>query len=228
MSLIEIQDLVKTYELGEVKVNALRGISLSINNEEFVVLAGRSGSGKTTLLNMIGALDMPDSGIVSINGQKYQHLSKDQRALFRLRHIGFVFQAYNLIRVLTAIENVAYVLELQGVPKSKRFEKSKMWLNEVGLDDMGDRRPDQLSGGQQQRVAVARALAANPDIVLADEPTANLDSDTGRKLMETFLHLNETHKTTFVFASHDPEVISAAKRLVQLFDGKITEDKKIK
>lgn len=227
MALIETEDLVKTYALGEVTVKALNGVTLSIDNEEFVVLAGRSGSGKTTLLNMLGALDMPDSGTVRIDGEQYLNLSKDQRALFRLRHIGFVFQAYNLIRVLSARENVAYVLELQGVPKSERLDRANTWLSEVGLGDMGNRRPDQLSGGQQQRVAVARALAAEPDIVLADEPTANLDSHTGQQLLETLRHLNEVHKTTFVFASHDPGVIAAAKRLVQMDDGRIASDEAI-
>lgn len=224
MALIETENLVKTYALGDVTVKALSGITLSIGNEEFVVLAGRSGSGKTTLLNMLGALDMPDSGTVRIEGDEYLNLSKDQRALFRLRHIGFVFQAYNLIRVLSARENVAYVLELQGVPKAVRLERANVWLKEVGLGDMGDRRPDQLSGGQQQRVAVARALAAEPNIVLADEPTANLDSNTAQELMETLRHLNEVHKTTFIFASHDPGVIGAAKRLIQMEDGRIVSD----
>ncbi|MDA0654364.1 MAG: ATP-binding cassette domain-containing protein, partial [Proteobacteria bacterium] len=155
MALIETENLVKTYRLGDITVRALNGVTLSVGNEEFVVLAGRSGSGKTTLLNMLGALDMPDSGTVRIKGEEFINLSKDARALFRLRHIGFVFQAYNLIRVLSARENVAYVLELQGVPKSERHRRADHWLNEVGLGDMGDRRPDQLSGGQQKRVAVA-------------------------------------------------------------------------
>ncbi|MDA1132233.1 MAG: ABC transporter ATP-binding protein [Proteobacteria bacterium] len=224
MALIETENLVKTYRLGDITVRALNGVTLSVGNEEFVVLAGRSGSGKTTLLNMLGALDMPDSGTVRIKGEEFINLSKDARALFRLRHIGFVFQAYNLIRVLSARENVAYVLELQGVPKSERHRRADHWLNEVGLGDMGDRRHDQLSGGQQQRVAVARALAAEPDIVLADEPTANLDSGTGQQLLDTMRHLNEVHKTTFVFASHDPVVIGAAKRLVRLDDGRIASD----
>ena len=166
-------------------MKALNGVDLSVGESEFVVLCGRSGSGKTTLLNMIGALDMPDSGTVRIGGEAYGNLSKDQRAQFRLRHVGFVFQAYNLIRVLTARENVAYVLELQGMPKSERLKRADAWLEEVGLTGLGDRRPDQLSGGQQQRVAVARALATEPDIVLADEPTANLDSRTAEELLES-------------------------------------------
>ncbi len=224
MALIETANLVKVYGLGEISVKALDGVTLNVEKGEFLVLAGRSGSGKTTLLNMLGALDMPDSGSVRIHGEEYQRLSKNQRALFRLRHIGFVFQAYNLIRVLSARENVAYVLELQGVPKAERLARADKWLEEVGLGGFGDRRPDQLSGGQQQRVAVARALAAEPDIVLADEPTANLDSNTGTELLKLLQELNENFGTTFVFASHDPEVISRAKRLIQMHDGRIASD----
>ena len=224
MALIETNDLMKVYGLGEVSVKALDGVSLRVEAGEFLVLAGRSGSGKTTLLNMLGALDMPDSGTVRIHGEEYQQLSKNKRALFRLRHIGFVFQAYNLIRVLTARENVAYVLELQGMAKAERLERADKWLEEVGLGGFGKRRPDQLSGGQQQRVAVARALAAAPDIVLADEPTANLDSTTATKLLDLLVELNQTHNTTFIFASHDPGVISRAHRLIQMQDGRVATD----
>ena len=224
MALIEAEQLVKTYRPGEVVVKALNGVDLSVGESEFVVLCGRSGSGKTTLLNMIGALDMPDSGTVRIGGEAYGNLSKDQRAQFRLRHVGFVFQAYNLIRVLTARENVAYVLELQGMPKSERLKRADAWLEEVGLTGLGDRRPDQLSGGQQQRVAVARALATEPDIVLADEPTANLDSRTAEELLESMQELNVAHNTTFVFASHDPRVMAAARRLITMDDGRIADD----
>ena len=224
MALIEAEQLVKTYRPGEVVVKALNGVDLSVGESEFVVLCGRSGSGKTTLLNMIGALDMPDSGTVRIGGEAYGNLSKDQRAQFRLRHVGFVFQAYNLIRVLTARENVAYVLELQGMPKSERLKRADAWLEEVGLTGLGDRRPDQLSGGQQQRVAVARALATEPDIVLADEPTANLDSRTAEELLESMQALNVAHNTTFVFASHDPRVMAAARRLITMDDGRIADD----
>jgi len=224
MALIEANDLMKVYGLGEVSLKALDGVSLRVEAGEFLVLAGRSGSGKTTLLNMLGALDMPDSGTVRIHGAEYQQLSKNKRALFRLRHIGFVFQAYNLIRVLTARENVAYVLELQGMAKAERLERADKWLEEVGLGGFGKRRPDQLSGGQQQRVAVARALAAAPDIVLADEPTANLDSTTATKLLDLLVELNQTHNTTFIFASHDPGVISRAHRLIQMQDGRVATD----
>jgi putative ABC transport system ATP-binding protein len=224
VALIEAENLVKTYRPGEIVVKALNGVDLTVGESEFVVLCGRSGSGKTTLLNMIGALDMPDSGTVLIGGESYDNLSKDQRAQFRLRHVGFVFQAYNLIRVLTARENVAYVLELQGMPKAERLKRADAWLAEVGLADLGNRRPDQLSGGQQQRVAVARALATEPDIVLADEPTANLDSHTAETLLESMQQLNVAHKTTFIFASHDPRVVAAARRLVTMEDGRIVSD----
>ena len=226
MALIETKDLVKTYGLGALIVRALDGVTLSVDESEFVVLSGRSGSGKTTLLNAIGALDMPDSGHVSIRGEQYRALSKDARARFRLRHVGFVFQAYNLIRVLTARENVAYVLELQGIPRRERLGRADHWLDQVGLGGLGDRRPDQLSGGQQQRVAVARALATSPDIVLADEPTANLDTQTAEQLLRSMRELNETHRTTFVFASHDPRVVAAAGRLIQMEDGRISGDER--
>ena len=226
MALIEARDLVKTYGKGALVVRALDGVSLAVEESEFLVLSGRSGSGKTTLLNVIGALDMPDSGSVSIRDEPYRTLSKDERARFRLRHVGFVFQAYNLIRVLTARENVAYVLELQGMSKAERLARADRLLDEVGLAGMGDRRPDQLSGGQQQRVAVARALATSPDIVLADEPTANLDSHTAEQLLESMRELNQAHRTTFVFASHDPRVVAAAGRLVRMEDGRIAGDER--
>ena len=223
MAVIEVRNLTKHYRMGEVEVPALRGIDLDVEAGSFVVLAGRSGSGKTTLLNILGALDLPDGGSVAIQGEDFLALSKDQRARFRLRHIGFVFQAYNLIRVLSARENVAYVLELQGVTKRARMERADEWLRAVGLSGFENRRPDQLSGGQQQRVAVTRALAASPDLVLADEPTANLDSATGRSLIELMQQLNRETGTTFVLASHDPMVIASAGRLVMMGDGRIVD-----
>ena len=223
MALIEVERIHKSYRLGEVLVPALTGVDLNIEAGAFAVLAGRSGSGKTTMLNILGALDLPDRGVVKINGEDYLKLSKDQRAAFRLRHVGFVFQAYNLIRVLTARENLAYVLELQGVVKAERRERAEYWLGQVGLKGLGDRRPDQLSGGQQQRVAVARALAAGPDIVLADEPTANLDSATGKTLIALMERLNREHDTSFVLASHDPMVIGRARPLVRLEDGRVVD-----
>ena len=223
MPLIEVEGVHKRYRLGQVEVPALNGVDLVMDAGGLAVLAGRSGSGKTTLLNILGALDLPDRGSVRINGDDYAALTKDERAAFRLRHVGFVFQAYNLIRVLSARENVAYVLELQGMEKRKRSDLASFWLERVGLEDLGERRPDQLSGGQQQRVAVARALAAGPDIVLADEPTANLDSATAETLLDLIEGLNREHGTTFVLASHDPMVIGRAHPLIRMEDGRIVE-----
>ena len=226
MALIEVKQIFKHYQSGEIKVAALNGVDIQLDQGDFAVVAGRSGSGKTTLLNMIGALDTPDSGEVHINGQNFLSQSKDERAGFRLQHVGFIFQAYNLIRVLSARENVAYVLQLQGVEKGERLQVADKWLEEVGLGDMKDRRPDQLSGGQQQRIAVARALASGPDIVLADEPTANLDSHTGEELIQLMREMNTAHKTTFLIASHDPVCIRSAKRLITMEDGKIAADER--
>jgi len=219
--LISATGLTRYYESGELRVAALDGVDLTIERGAFVVLAGRSGSGKTTLLNMLGGLDRPDSGALRIAGQDILALSASERAGFRLHHLGFVFQSYNLIRVLNARENVAYVLQLQGMDKTQRFELADHWLEEVGLEGFETRRPDQMSGGQQQRVAVARALAASPDLVLADEPTANLDSHTGASLMELMRKLNRQQGTTFVIASHDPAVIASARTLITMQDGQI-------
>ncbi|MDQ6971208.1 MAG: ABC transporter ATP-binding protein, partial [Mariprofundaceae bacterium] len=188
------------------------------------VLAGPSGSGKTTLLNMIGTLDRPDTGSLSVAGRDVLSLSSAERAAFRLRHIGFVFQAYNLIRVLSARENVAYVQQLQGVCAVQRNAVADRLLADVGLEGLEDRRPDQLSGGQQQRIAVARALATTPDIVLADEPTANLDSHTGESLIQLMQSLNETRGTTFLISSHDPLVLQHARHIVHMRDGMVQED----
>ena len=219
--LISASGLTRSYDSGELKVAALDGIDLSIERGAYVVLAGRSGSGKTTLLNMLGGLDRPEGGALSIAGQDMLAMSVSERARFRLQHLGFVFQAYNLIRVLSARENVAYVLQLQGMKGKQRFELADQWLAEVGLKGFEHRRPDQMSGGQQQRVAVARALAAAPDLVLADEPTANLDSHTGASLMALMRKLNEERGTTFVIASHDPSVIASARTLITMQDGQI-------
>jgi len=221
--LIEARGLHKRYGHGAVAEMALNGVDLSLPRGAFAVLAGPSGSGKTTLLNVVGTLDVPDSGSLRVAGQDVLALSEAGRARFRLRHIGFVFQAYNLIRVLTARENVAYVLQLQGVPAARRHRVADELLAEVGLAGLEDRRPDQLSGGQQQRIAVARALASQPDIVLADEPTANLDSHTGEALMELMRRLNRERGMTFLVASHDPVVIERAVTLIRLRDGKIED-----
>ncbi len=221
MALIEARGLEKYYRIGGERIAALQQVDLSLDAGVFAVVAGRSGSGKTTLLNMIGALDMPDAGRISIDGVDVLALSGGERAAFRLRHIGFVFQAYNLIRTLSARENVAYVLQLQGMEQGARDQLADRWLREVGLEGLGDRRPDALSGGQQQRVAVARALASRPDIVLADEPTANLDSHTGEALIGLMRRLNREHGVTFLIASHDPMVIAAAATLIRMEDGAI-------
>ncbi|MDQ6998619.1 MAG: ABC transporter ATP-binding protein [Mariprofundus sp.] len=220
-TLISASGLTRYYESGEMKVAALAGVDLTIERGAYVVLAGRSGSGKTTLLNMLGGLDRPDTGSLVIAGDDVLVKSTSERAAFRLHHLGFVFQSYNLIRVLSARENVAYVLQLQGMEKKERFALADHWMAEVGLQGFENRRPDQMSGGQQQRVAVARALASNPDLVLADEPTANLDSHTGESLMALMRRLNEQQGTTFVIASHDPAVIASARTLVNMQDGQI-------
>jgi len=220
-ALISATGLTRFYDSSEMKVAALDGVYLNIERGAHVVLAGRSGSGKTTLLNMLGGLDRPDTGSLSIADNDILAMSSAERAKFRLNHLGFVFQSYNLIRVLSARENVAYVLQLQGMAKKKRFKLADQWLAEVGLEGFENRRPDQMSGGQQQRVAVARALASNPDLVLADEPTANLDSQTGKSLMALMRRLNEEQGTTFVIASHDPAVIESARTLINMQDGQI-------
>lgn len=221
--MIKAEGLKKYYSSGTGEIAALNDVDLSLQDGAFAVLAGRSGSGKTTLLNMAGLLDRPDAGTLMISRQNVLRLSRAERAAFRLKHIGFVFQSYNLIRVLSARENVAYVLQLQGASAAKREQIADQWLAEVGLQGMENRRPDQLSGGQQQRIAVARALASKPDIVLADEPTANLDSHTGEALMALMRQLNETHGTTFLIASHDPAVMDAGKELMHMEDGQIVE-----
>ncbi len=225
--LISARGVKRFYDSGELKVAALDGVDLSIERGAYVVLAGRSGSGKTTLLNMLGGLDRPDAGSLSIAGQDMLAMTVAERAGFRLHHLGFVFQAYNLIRVLNARENVAYVLQLQGMDKKQRFELADQWLAKVGLSGFEKRRPDQMSGGQQQRVAVARALAAGPDLVLADEPTANLDSHTGESLMALMRQLNDEKSTTFVIASHDPAVIASARTLITMQDGKVESVKNL-
>ncbi|RMH18594.1 MAG: ABC transporter ATP-binding protein [Gammaproteobacteria bacterium] len=222
-ALIYARGLQKRYQSGESRVMALDHVNLKIMRGEYVVLSGRSGSGKTTLLNMFGALDRPDSGALEIAGRDLLTMSNAERADFRLHHVGFVFQAYNLIRVLTARENVAYVLQLRGIPRRRREKLAQDWLAQVGLADLAERRPDQMSGGQQQRVAVARALASEPDLILADEPTANLDSRTGEGLMELMQRLNREQGTTFVIASHDPAVIASARTRITMQDGRIVE-----
>jgi len=219
--LLQTTDLCKYYHSGDSDIAALDHVNFQLERGAFTVLSGRSGSGKTTLLNMIGLLDNPDTGSLHIAGENVLALSASKRAEFRLQRIGFVFQAYNLIRVLSARENVAYVLQLRGMAKKERLDIADHWLSEVGLEGLENRRPDQLSGGQQQRVAVARALASEPALVLADEPTANLDSQHGESLMILMRELNERCGMTFLIASHDPVAMVAAKQCVYMQDGKI-------
>jgi len=224
MTAVRCVDLCKTYRQGDQDIKALDHVSIEIDKGGFVCLSAPSGGGKTTLLNAIGGLDTPDSGEVYITGQRIDNLGKGELADLRLHKIGFVFQAYNLIPVLTAQENVEFVMQVQGVAATKRREKSSAVLAEVGLQGLAGRRPAEMSGGQQQRVAVARAIVSKPALVLADEPTANLDSKTSDELMTLFAELNETHGTTFVIASHDQRVMSYAHRLVQMLDGRIVDD----
>lgn len=224
MTAVRCVDLCKTYRQGDEDIKALDHVSLEISKGGFVCLSAPSGGGKTSLLNAIGGLDIPDSGEVYIDENRIDNLSKGELAELRLKKIGFVFQAYNLIPVLSAQENVEFVMQVQGVPASERSDKSCAILAEVGLQGLEGRRPAEMSGGQQQRVAVARAIASRPALVLADEPTANLDSKTSDELMDLFTELNEHYNTTFVIATHDQRVMRYAKRLVRMLDGKIVDD----
>lgn len=226
MNIVECSEVEKTYQQGKVQVHALRGVSLAIEKGGFVALAGPSGSGKTTLLNIIGGLDAADSGNVVMNGHALNDMNQSQLANLRLHNIGFVFQAYNLIPVLSALENVEYVMLLQGVPASERKQRAMSILDDVGLEGTYSRRPAELSGGQQQRVAVARAIVSNPSVVLADEPTANLDSKTGRGLLEMMEEMNQKKRVTFIFSTHDSMVMDYARRLVQIRDGRVADDRK--
>ena len=224
MAVIETYGLTKVYNPDKVPVHALNGVDLTIEKGEFTAIVGPSGSGKTTLLNIIGGLDTPTDGKTIIQQTELSSLSDRELVNFRLHHIGFVFQAYNLIPVLTALENVSFVMQMQGRPNKECREKSIALLKEVGLAEKIDKRPTELSGGQQQRVAVARALASKPDFVLADEPTANLDSVSSADLLDLMLELNEKEEMTFVFSTHDQRVIDRARRVVTLVDGKIDKD----
>jgi putative ABC transport system ATP-binding protein len=224
--MLEAKQVTKTYETRGVETHALRGVSLSIGEGEFTVLAGPSGSGKTTLLNLFGALDEPSSGEILLDGQNLSDLSATELAELRLRKLGFVFQAYNLIPVFSARENVEFVMELQGVAAQERRRRALAMLHEVGLDGLEEKRPLEMSGGQQQRVAVARAIVSGPRVVLADEPTANLDSKTAAQLLDTMRQMNREHRVTFLFSSHDPMVIERAGRVVRLHDGAIAADER--
>lgn len=224
--LISTRALTRIYTQGALEIHALRGVDMDLGEGEFAALVGPSGSGKTTLLNIIGALDHPTAGGVELAGRDVASLNKGEAADFRLRHVGFIFQAYNLVPVLTAYENAEFTLLLRGAAPDERSRAVMPLLERVGLADMADRKPHELSGGQQQRVAVVRALATSPRVVLADEPTANLDSDTSESLMTLMEELNEELGITFLFSTHDPVVIERARRLIKLRDGRVDHDGK--
>ncbi len=223
-TLVKATDITKDYGQDGVVTHALRGVSLSLQPGEFAAMVGPSGSGKSTLLNIIGGLDRPTSGTVEVDGQRLNDLGKSALGELRRDHIGFIFQSYNLLPVLTARENAEYVLRLQGVPAAERRRRVTEVLAEVGLAGMEDRFPRQLSGGQQQRVAIARAVAPEPALVLADEPTANVDSKTGQSLLDLMLRLNQDKGVTFLFSTHDPAVMQRARRLILLKDGEVAGD----
>ncbi|TLX73924.1 ABC transporter ATP-binding protein [Labilibacter sediminis] len=224
MAIIKIKNLEKTYNKKQIPVHAINGIDLTFQEGEFTALVAPSGAGKTTFLNLLGGLDAPTGGSIEIGGKRMDHLSSAERTRFRLEHIGFVFQAYNLIPVLSAAENIEFIMELQGVPKKERSARSKELLEAVGIADKANIRPGQLSGGQQQRVAVARALASKPKFILADEPTANLDSKSTENLLDIMQKLNEKENITFIFATHDARVVKKARRVITLEDGKVISD----
>lgn len=224
MTSIVCKDLCKTFQQGDEIITGLDNVSITIEKGDFVCLSGPSGSGKTTLLNAMGGLDTPDSGEIYVGEVRIDELGKGPLADMRLNNIGFVFQSYNLIPVLTARENVEFVMQVSGISAEERSKRSYKILKEVGLEGMEDRRPAHLSGGQQQRVAVARAIVSQPTLVLADEPTANLDTVTSSQLMDLFVELNQNHNITFVIATHDVRVMKYAKRLIRMEDGKIISD----
>ncbi len=229
MSLLILKDLKKIYKQGEIIVPALRGVNLEVEEGEFTTIYGPSGSGKTTFLNMIGCLDKPSEGEIYFNGDKLNERSQKELALIRRYNVGFVFQSYNLIPVLTAYENVEFAIKLLN-NRSKQEIKDKVYdvLDEVGLKGLEDRKPNELSGGQKQRVAIARALVKEPRLVLADEPTANLDSKTGEEVLEVMVKMNQELNTTFIFSTHDPQVMDYARRLIEIKDGQITNDERRK
>jgi putative ABC transport system ATP-binding protein len=221
---IVTEDLVKTYRAGEVDVHAINSVTLTIKHGEFTAVAGPSGSGKTTLLNLVSGLDKPTSGRALLAGKPISEMSGGELSDFRRDHIGFIFQSYNLIPVLTVKENIEYIMLLQGTPPAERTKRVAEILELVGLEGMEKRRPTQLSGGQQQRVAIARAMVSRPDIILADEPTANIDSKTGSSLLDMMRKLNEDRGMTFVFSTHEKMIMDKSKRLITLKDGQIDSD----
>ena len=221
---VELKEVTKIYQQGDQQVDALRGITMTVRSGEFTALCGPSGSGKTTALNLIGALDTPTAGTVRLEGADLGTLNRKELSHLRRDRIGFVFQAYNLLPVLSAYENAEIVMAVQGVAEAERRERVMELLARVGLEGMEDRRPAELSGGQQQRVAIARAIAAGPAVVLADEPTANVDSATAESLLEMMETLNRENVVTFLFSTHDPRVMTRARRLIRLVDGRIDKD----
>ena len=224
MNVIETRNLKRYYQQGDFTVKALNDVSLNFQDGEFTAIIGPSGSGKTTFLNAIGGLDTPNSGEIIINKTDISSLNQNQLIDFRLQNIGFVFQSYNLIPVLTAKENVEFIMLMQEREKSERDKRSSQLLSQVGLENEIERRPSQLSGGQQQRVAVARALASKPQFILADEPTANLDSTSTNNLLDIMLKLNQEEGVTFIFSTHDQRVVDRARRVITLEDGKVLSD----
>ncbi len=224
--MIKVEKVSRNYKTGESIVRALKQVSLEIQDGEFLSIAGPSGSGKTTLLNLIGCIDAIDDGEISINGQKVSTMNKEEKTTFRRQNLGFIFQTYNLIPVVSAYENVSFVLSLLDVPEAEVKQRTYEILKDVGLEGMENRRPSRLSGGQQQRIAIARALVKRPQIILADEPTANLDSKTGEEILKLMKRMNEKFGTTFIFSTHDKMVMEYARRLVQLHDGSIVSDER--
>ncbi len=221
---IETRELYREFGTGDTLVRALSNANITIERGEFTAIIGPSGSGKSTLLQLIGGLDIPSNGDVFLDNKNISHMSGSELSDFRRDHIGFIFQAYNLIPVLSARENIEYIMLLQGVPSVERTKRVDMIMHAVGLEGLGDRRPAELSGGQQQRVAVARAMVSKPSIILADEPTANLDSKTGSELLDMMKELNEQQNMTFVFSTHDPKIMERARRIIRLVDGCVVED----
>lgn len=221
---VTCRKLSKIYQQDSIEIHALSEVDLDVPRGDFLCLSGPSGSGKTTLLNLIGGLDVPTSGEITVDGQRVDLMTQAQLATMRLRHLGFVFQAYNLIPVLTGQENVEFVMQLQGIGRKERRARAQAILKEVGLEGLENRRPAKLSGGQQQRVAVARAIVSGPSLVLADEPTANLDSENGEVLLELMRRMNQEHGVTFIIATHEQLVMNHARRLIHLHDGRIVSD----
>jgi len=224
MKVVEINEVYKSYHDTEVEVRAINGVTLSFDKGDFAVIVGPSGSGKTTLLNLLGGLDQPSGGEILVAGHRLSELRPSELIDFRMEHVGFVFQSYNLIPVLTASENVGFIMNLQKWPREKRIARTGELLESVGLADRAGSRPSQLSGGQQQRIAVARALATHPEFVLADEPTANLDTKSAESLLDIMEKLNREEEMTFIFSTHDARVVKRARRIITLEDGRVVSD----